>query len=193
MDSDQIARVIYLVLLLSVIGGYFLVVNRGSLGRVAQQAAIWGLIFVGAIAVAGLWGDIRRDVSGIPRQQVIGTDQIVVPRAPDGHFYLNAEVNGKPVLFVVDTGATDIALSQSDARRVGLDPAGLAYLGTAQTANGVVATAPVRLDSVAVGPFTDTGVRAMVTKGDLGDSLLGMSYLRRYEMTMNGDRMVLRR
>jgi aspartyl protease family protein len=193
MDSDQIARVIYLVLLLSVIGGYFLVANRGGLGRMAQQAAIWGLIFVGAIAVAGLWGDIRRDVSGIPRQQVIGTDQIVVPRAPDGHFYLNAEVNGKPVLFVVDTGATDIALSQSDARRVGLDPAGLAYLGTAQTANGVVATAPVRLDSVAVGPFTDTGVRAMVTKGDLGDSLLGMSYLRRYEMTMNGDRMVLRR
>lgn len=193
MYSDQIARVIYLVLLLSVIGGYFLVANRGSLGRVAQQAAIWGLIFVGAIAVAGLWGDIRRDVSGIPRQQVIGTDQIVVPRAPDGHFYLNAEVNGKPVLFVVDTGATDIALSQSDARRVGLDPAGLAYLGTAQTANGVVATAPVRLDSVSVGPFTDTGVRAMVTKGDLGDSLLGMSYLRRYQITMNGDRMVLRR
>lgn len=193
MDSDQIARVIYLVLLLSVIGGYFLIANRGGLGRVAQQAAIWGLIFVGAIAVAGLWGDLRRDISGIPRQQVIGGNQIVLPRAPDGHFYVNAEVNGKPVLFVVDTGATDIALSRSDAARVGIDPEGLAYLGTAQTANGIVATAPVRLASVTLGPFADDNVRAMVTQGDLGDSLLGMSYLSRYEMTMNGDRMVLRR
>lgn len=193
METDQIARVIYLVLLLSVIGGYFLVANRGGLGRVAQQAAIWGLIFVGAIAVAGLWGDLRRDISGIPRQQVIGGNQIVLPRAPDGHYYVNAEVNGKPVLFVVDTGATDIALSQDDARRIGLDPAGLAYLGTAQTANGTVATAPVRLASVTLGPFTDDNVRAMVTQGDLGGSLLGMSYLSRYEMTMSGDRMVLRR
>lgn len=193
MDNDQIARVIYLVLLLMVVGGYFLVSSRRNLGRTVQQAAIWGLIFMGAIVVSGLWGDIRRNLSDIPRQQVLSDNEITVPRAPDGHFYLNAEVNGQPVLFVVDTGATDIALSRSDARRVGLDPSTLAYLGTAQTANGIVATAPVRLGSVTLGPFTDDNVRAMVTKGDLGDSLLGMSYLRRYEMTMNGDRMVLRR
>ena len=59
MSEDQIAQLGYLLLLLTALGGYFLLENRYRLGRVLQQAALWGLIFVGAIAAAGLWTDIR--------------------------------------------------------------------------------------------------------------------------------------
>ncbi|HBG99693.1 MAG TPA: TIGR02281 family clan AA aspartic protease, partial [Rhodobacteraceae bacterium] len=60
MQPDSFAQLIYLVLLGSVVTGYFLVSNRRGLGRVVQQAALWGFIFVGAILVVGLWEDLRR-------------------------------------------------------------------------------------------------------------------------------------
>ncbi len=192
MNPDQIASTAYLTLLGIVIGGYFLVSQRENLGRVLQQAALWGLIFVGVIAAAGLWNDIRRDVA--PRQSVIGENRIEVPRSPDGHYYLQAEVNGATVDFVVDTGATDMVLSHRDATRAGLAPADLAYLGTAMTANGQVRTATVRLDSVRIGGIEDRGVRAVVTDGDFDGSLLGMGYLGLYDrIEIAGDRLVLTR
>ncbi|MCW3780061.1 retropepsin-like aspartic protease family protein [Defluviimonas salinarum] len=191
MESGDFPRLVYLGLLLAVIAGYFLLANRRQLGKVAQQAAIWGLIFLGAIAVAGLWDDIRR--SARPAEAVIRGDSIEVPAAADGHFYLMAEVNGVTVRFVVDTGATDIVLTQRDAARAGLDPEGLNYFGTAMTANGRVATAPVRLDTLALGGVSDANVPAVVNGGELDTSLLGMSYLGRHEVTFSRDRMILRR
>lgn len=191
MDSEDFPRLIYLVLLGAVVAGYFLLENRDRLGKTAQQAAIWGLIFLGAVAVAGLWGDIRR--SAYPTEVVTRGDTMEVPVAQDGHFYVTAEVNGADVLFVVDTGASDIVLSRGDAERAGLDPDGLTYFGTAMTANGIVRTASVRLDSVTLGPLTDTDVPAVVTAGELDRSLLGMSYLGQFEMTLTPDRLVLRR
>ncbi|MCU9846482.1 TIGR02281 family clan AA aspartic protease [Defluviimonas sp. WL0024] len=191
MESGDFPRLVYLGLLLAVIAGYFLLANRRHLGKVAQQAAIWGLIFLGAIAVAGLWDDIRR--SARPAEAVIRGDSIEVPASADGHFYLMAEVNGVTVRFVVDTGATDIVLTQRDAARAGLDPEGLNYFGTAMTANGRVATAPVRLDTLALGGVSDANVPAVVNGGELDTSLLGMSYLGRHEVTFSRDRMILRR
>lgn len=169
----------YLGLLAAVIGGSYLISQRGNLGKVAQQASIWGLIFVGVIAAVGMWGDISRTVT--PRQAVISESQIVVPQAPDGHYYLTVEINGAPIPFVVDTGATQVVLTQADARRAGLDPASLRYLGQANTANGVVRTAPVWLDTVELGPFQDSRVRASVNAGEMQGSLLGMSYLNLFD------------
>jgi aspartyl protease family protein len=163
MTADQTASFIYLVLLGAVIALSHLVANRGNLGRVARQAALWGLIFLGAVAVVGLWPTIRDTV--VPRQSVLA----------DGR-----HLNGVPVRFVVDTGATDMVLSAADATRIGLDPARLIYSGRAMTANGMVETAPVRIATVAIGPILDQGLRAVVNRGDLSESLLGMSYLRRF-------------
>jgi len=175
MNGDDIARLAFLGLLTAAIVGSYLLHNRGNLGKVAQQAAIWGLIFLGVIAVVGLWGDIRTSVT--PRQAMASDGQIEVPRSPDGHYYLTLGINGTPVRFVVDTGATDMVLSQQDALLAGLDPDGLAYLGSAQTANGTVRTATVRLESVTLGDFTDSNLRAVVNQGELDSSLLGMGYL----------------
>lgn len=193
MTGDQIGSLTYLLILAVAIAGWHFAANRRNLGRLAQHAAVWVFIFLGAIVAVGLWSDIRNTVT--PRQAVMQDGgQVVVPMAPDGHFYLTLELNGVPVRFVVDTGATEMVLSGADAARIGLDPAGLAFTGQAFTANGMVQTAPVRIATVALGPHVDTGMRAVVNSGDLSESLLGMSYLRRFQrIEIAGGQLVLER
>ena len=193
MTSRDWGNLAYLVLLGAVLGFWFWTRNRASLGRVLQQAIAWGLIFVGAIAVVGLWDDIRRTVR--PSQAVI-TDQgrVEVPRAHDGHYYLTLLVNGVAVEFMVDTGASQVVLTEADAARIGLETADLAYVGRAMTANGEVRTAPVRLESVALGPVVDRDLRAYVNRGEMDKSLLGMSWLQRWRrIEISGGALVLTR
>lgn len=191
MSGDDLARVLYLGLLLASVGGYVLINARRNIGRTLQQAGIWALIFLGAIAVAGLWGDIRRAV--VPDDAVMQGDTLEVPVSPDGHYYLTAEVNGARIRFVVDTGASDIVLTQRDAERAGFNTATLNYFGSAMTANGRVATAPVTLDRFDLAGMTEARIPAVVNGGDLDTSLLGMTWLGRHEVTFSRDRMVIRR
>ena len=192
MQQIDFAHLTYLVILGSVLVLWFVVQNRDSVGKLMQQALIWVLIFVGAIAVVGLWDDIRQTVR--PMQSVVSEDRIELPRAPDGHYYLTAQVNGEPIRFVVDTGASQIVLGQSDAERIGIDTGRLAYLGRAYTANGEVRTAAVRLKSVEVGPVRHEDVRAVVNEGEMSGSLLGMSYLQRFSsIEITGGKLVLTR
>lgn len=193
MDDFDFARLTYLILLGCAIGFWFFAVNRNSMNKVLQQAMIWGFLFIGVIAAYGLWDDVRR--SSVPQQLLsVENGQIQLPQAPDGHYYLRADVNGAMIDFVVDTGATDIVLSEADARRAGFSPNDLDYIGRAQTANGEVRIAPVRIDRFAVGPIEDLGVRAVVNEGELDASLLGMSYLQRFRsVEISGGRLVLTR
>lgn len=193
MNGDETGQLIYLILLGAVIGSYFFVSNRQSLGATARAASLWVFIFIGVIVAYGLWNDVRDTV--IPRQSVsVESGLIEVPRRPDGHYYLTLEIGGTDVEFVVDTGATEVVLSEADARRIGLDPESLIYSGRASTANGVVRTARVRLESVSVGGFDEGPLRASVNEGALETSLLGMSYLQRFErIEIRGDRLILER
>ncbi|WP_309545846.1 retropepsin-like aspartic protease family protein [Paracoccus thiocyanatus] len=144
------------------------------------------------MALAGLWDDIRGAIS--PQARVIEGGRIEVPVGNDGHYHLTAQVNGTPVRFVIDTGASSIALGPADAARVGIDPQALAYAGQARTANGVVETATVLLDSVVIGEIRDSRVPALVLRADLGQSLMGMSYLSRFaRVSIEGNRLVLER
>ncbi len=193
MSSEQFMQMLYLVVLGAAIGGAVMMQHRGRLGRFAQSLAIWILIFLGAAAAYGLWDQIAP--SQASRQAVIGpAGQLVIPRAWDGHYYVTARVSGVPVRFVVDTGATNVVLSQRDARRVGIDPRQLVYMGRAQTANGMVRTARVTLHDVMLGRFTVPRVTANVNEGRMGTSLMGMSFLQDFgkiEITRN--RMTLSR
>ncbi|MFZ5709141.1 MAG: retropepsin-like aspartic protease family protein [Pseudomonadota bacterium] len=191
MDSSDIPRLLYLAVLLAAVLGYFLVENRRNLGRVAQQAAIWALIFIGVVAAVGLWDDLRRGT--MQREAVMADGSVEVPKAPDGHFYVSVLVNGKPIRFVIDTGATEVVLTRADAARLGFDPATLAYSDRAGTANGVVLTAPVTLGTVEFAGFRDEAVPAFVNSGALDTSLLGMGYLSRFRITLAGDTLTLAR
>ena len=192
MQDFDFARLTYLVILGSVLVLWFVVQGRESIGRLLQHALIWALIFVGALAVVGLWQDIRQTVR--PSQNVVSGDRIELPRAPDGHYYLTAQVNGTPLRFVVDTGASQVVLSRDDAERIGMDTENLNYLGRAYTANGEVRTASVRLDSITVGPVRHENVRAVVNQGDMQGSLLGMSYLQQFSsLEITGGKLVLTR
>ncbi|MBE0412872.1 TIGR02281 family clan AA aspartic protease [Yoonia sp.] len=179
MTSHQIMQLVYLGLLGAAIAGAFFVSNRNSLGKNLQQGAIWVLIFIGVIGVYGLWNDIARNVTS--RQAIITNDQIAVPRSADGHYYLTLDVNDTPVRFVVDTGATQVVLAREDALRIGINANDLAFYGSAITANGIVRTAPVLLEKVALGPIIDRQLPAVVNGGEMDASLLGMTYLSRFD------------
>jgi aspartyl protease family protein len=178
MDADSTMRLIYLVLLGSVIGLTLFTSTRARMGKTLQQAAIWFFIFLGAVLAYGVWEDVK-DIA-VPRQSVMsGPDGTIVdvPRGRDGHYHLMLGVNGVEVEFIVDTGASDLVLTRQDAQRVGLDLDTLTFAGEAMTANGMVRTAAIRLDEVSLGTITDRHVPAVVNGGEMRQSLLGMSYL----------------
>ena len=83
--------------------------------------------------------------------------------------------------FLVDTGASVVALTAEDARMAGLDPARLDYSVTVSTANGTTRAAPVTLDALSIGPITERNVRAVVIETGLDRSLLGMTFLERLQ------------
>ncbi|WP_435312512.1 retropepsin-like aspartic protease family protein [Primorskyibacter sedentarius] len=180
MSNLDYGSLIYLVLLGGVLVFWFFVQNRQNLTRKVQQLAAWGFIFLGTIAAVGLWDDIRQ--TALPAQMVFENEgRIELPRAPDGHYYMMLEINGAPIRFMVDTGASGMVLTRQDAEKAGIDPSKLPYFSQAMTANGPVQTAPVRLREVRLGDITDTGFQAYVNSGEMQQSLLGMSYLQRFE------------
>jgi len=102
-----------------------------------------------------------------------------ITKAADGHYWTQAEVDGHPVTFLVDTGATAVALTPDDARRMGIDLGSLDYAYKVSTANGDARAARVNLASVTVGGARVDNVEAYVLDRGLSSSLLGMSYLGR--------------
>lgn len=107
-----------------------------------------------------------------------------------GHFLGQGRINGASVRFLVDTGASSIAMSAASARNAGIDYR-KGTPGYTSTANGVAPMWQVRLDSVTVGGITLNNIEGVVLEGDLPIALLGMSFLNRVEMKRNGDTMTL--
>ena len=193
LDTHSQARLFYLLILGLVLLSAVFARYRGQLGTGLQHVAIWVLVFIG-VMIAYTFSDQLRQAVDPTRTVVIDGRRVALARGEDGHFHATLRINGRDVRFLVDTGATQIVLSQSDARRIGLDPARLVFSSPAITANGTIFSAPVMLDEVALGPFIDRDVAATVNGGPLPASLLGMRYLDRFaRVAVEGDRMVLER
>ena len=111
--------------------------------------------------------------------QGLPTSAAQISKAADGHYWAQASVNGSWVRFLVDTGASAVALTGEDARRLGIDVDALEYERPVVTANGQTKAAMVTLDHVAVAGARVVGVQALVVREGLQTSLLGMSYLGR--------------
>lgn len=125
------------------------------------------------------------------RQLQVGPgSELVLKRSRDGHYVFPGTINGRPVSFLLDTGATLVSVPAHLARDLGLE-AGPPM--QAVTANGTVTTWATRVDALAFGPFEVRGVPASLNPGMAGDQvLLGMSVLKHLEFTQRGDTLVLR-
>lgn len=119
-------------------------------------------------------------------------DRIVLTAGTGGHFITRGMINGRPVQFMVDTGATTVAMGTDDARRLGIDYA-KGQMGRGNTANGVVTVWHVKLASVRIGDVEVYEVDAAVLPQQSGHILLGNSFLTRFQMTRHNDQMVLER
>ena len=177
---EEIGRLVYLLLLLAGIGGAVLFGRRRGVGQALRDFAVWGLIFAMVVIAYGFRDVLTRELWP-QRAMVTETGAIALRRGRDGHFHATVEVNGAPVRFLVDTGATGILLSQRDAEAAGIDVAGLDFGGRAATANGMVSIAPVVLRSLRFGEINVRDAAAAVNGGALDTSLLGMNFLDRFD------------
>lgn len=199
-DNFSLARVIYLLMVLAFIGSGFFATQQMRLAAAIKQAVAWFAIF--AILVVGYtyrddFNTIFERVSGevAPARAVSTADgNIVLHRRDNGHFAVNANVNSSRVQFLVDTGASDVALTYRDAERAGLEPWNLQFNTPYRTANGTAYGARVQIQSITVGDIKIYNVEGSVMKDGMDVSLLGMSFLDRlssYEV--RGNKMTMRR
>lgn len=119
-----------------------------------------------------------------------GGSRIVLPADSRGHFMTQGAINGRTVTFMLDTGATSIALSAADAQRIGLDYS-KGQRVQMNTANGMSSGYKLRLQSVRVGDVEVYDVDAIVSPQPMPFVLLGNSFINRFSMRRDADQMVL--
>ena len=172
------------LLVLALAGGSLLARWASRPKQALRHAAVW--LGIGALLLAGysfrrealeikdrLWAELV-PTAGVVRE---GAIRFVADRG--GQFTVEADVDGRRVLFLVDTGASDVVLSPADAERLGFDLGKLSFTRPYRTANGIVHGAPVRLGRVGIGPISLADVAASVNEKPMARSLLGMSFLAR--------------
>jgi len=200
LDSeDAQMRLVHSLLLLALVGGSVVLGWRERAGLALKQALIWIAIAM-ALVIGYSYSDVFSDMGDRTRSALVPSAPVAsepgtayLSRNLSGHFHADGLVNGTHVRFMVDTGASDVALSASDARRIGIDLDSLRYTVPYQTANGVIYAARLTLDEVSIGDIRLNNVTASVSREGLGQSLLGMSFLGRLSsFEIRGERLVLR-
>jgi len=184
LTQDQFGQLVPLVvILLLVAAGLFS--RRHRFGELVGNLALWVGIF-GVIAVGYAYRDDLQGVASrvfgelMPGAAVVDGERgtATFRSGLDGHFSINAEVNGETVRTIFDTGASAVVLTHADAEKAGINTEVLRYDIRVQTANGTGRAAGVTLDAVEVGGIRRNNVRAFVAeRGALDTSLLGMSFL----------------
>ncbi|MET0257575.1 MAG: TIGR02281 family clan AA aspartic protease [Methylobacterium sp.] len=202
LNEDRFASLVYAGIWCCVLGAGLVTAFRGRVGEALRSAAIWIVAFaalIGAYAFADEFRGVGNRMLAVllPGRAVSTSDangsRVLVARAGDAHFHVEATANGRPISFLVDTGASVVALGRDVAETIGIDTSSLRYDARIQTANGIAAAAPVVIDSLRVGSIERRNVRAVVTDGPgLGLSLLGMSFLGTLSsFDFRGDRLIL--
>ena len=178
--------------------------GSGLLWRTARNAAlllagcllVWGILKWGGEQVAQRGGEQLvdrgtepaldpsqdRGLASVQIAESMATDaEIVIPAGRNGHFLVTAEVEDVEILFLVDTGASQIILTVEDAERLGHNVEFLEFSDRFQTANGTIRGAPLQLTDLRIGDMEITDLRASVIQAPMSISLLGMSFLSRLE------------
>lgn len=153
-------------------------------------AVAWLLVFAGIYWYFDGW--YQQQYNPNPQSELKNhVTEVVLKRNRAGHYVADGEINGQQVVFLLDTGATQVALSTALANHLGLETGQRVQV---QTANGIALGYQSKLDSVRLGPIEVRDVSALVTNGMEGNAvLLGMSFLKQLEFTQHGDTLILRR
>ncbi|WP_094649427.1 TIGR02281 family clan AA aspartic protease [Rickettsia endosymbiont of Culicoides newsteadi] len=184
-SQKSISCFVMILIIISIVYNSF---NQKGIKIVSIQLLIWGLIFL--IIIIGyafrfeLNYTTQRVVSVlIPSYNWVNKQgELVISRSSDGHFYIDVLVNGVKIKFMIDTGASDVALTTNDAKMLGFDLSKLHYTRIYSTANGTSTAAPVKLDSVVIDNRAFfRNIEAHIGTGGLDISLLGMSVLERFK------------
>jgi aspartyl protease family protein len=175
--SDDAPRALYLALLLLVIGSS-LVARRLPLGQSLKLVAAWTGIFAAAFVLfafrsefSNLWQKLRAEISG---QQQVSATEMRIPMSDDGHFWVDATVNGEPVRFLVDSGASITTVSRATADQTGLETG--MRVERVGTANGTVLMRKSRAESLSIGPIKRQDFGVNVNESD-ATNVLGMNFL----------------
>ena len=150
----------------------------------------WGALVVGGSLVADRWLE-HRAAARAPRALTGGGPPgIELTADARGHYTVTGRIDGREVDFLVDTGASDVAIPEALARELGLRPGRRIRV---VTANGTVTARATSLDSLAVGPIVRRDVPASIVPGMGGrTALLGMSFLRHHDLLQRDGRLVIR-
>ncbi|MGE0087444.1 MAG: TIGR02281 family clan AA aspartic protease [Desulfococcaceae bacterium] len=185
-DSGEILYALVMAAFVTyLIAGSWNRLGNAEIRRFIRHGLLWIVIF----AVFALGHSYRFELARV-RDRVLGNiipgrtvysepGKMVFQISPDGHFYIRAEVDGVPVRFLADTGATDIVLSPKTARRIGFDPEKLRFDRIYQTANGQGRGASVILKRMKIGDLNMENIDASVNESAINESLLGMSFFNR--------------
>jgi aspartyl protease family protein len=198
ISSEDLPNVIYLSLLLVFLASSIIFKSHLKASQLLKQAFGWSIIIL--IILIGYsfrhdFNSLKNRVSGelFPSKIVkISDQQIAISMSNDGHFYIDLLLNNESVHFMVDTGASDIALNLADAKRVGIDVNHLSAFKKYQTANGAVMSGLAQVDEIEVAGIKFRNVTVSVNNTNMGVSLLGMSFLsqfKKYEFA--GDKLIL--
>jgi aspartyl protease family protein len=183
---------------ISVLAVFQLAGSRQPLGKMAKQLGI--VLALGAALMVLYtykddWGGLydRALATLVPGRGVQVAPGVMTFTADSGgQFAIDAKVDGTPIHFLVDTGASGVVLSTADAEALGLNLNDLLFTGQFSTANGMTRGARVTLKSLQIGPIATHDVTAWVNEGDLDVSLLGMSFLTTLgRVEMRGDRLTI--
>lgn len=175
-----------------------LVINGGEPRTVSVGKTVNGVHLVGVdedhatVEVDGKRHRLRIGQHAYASASRPGQGSVSLTADAQGHFWATGTINGATVRFLVDTGATTIALGATDARRANIDLSN-ARSGMGMTANGPAKMWHVKLSTVRVGDVVLNDIDAAVMAYDMPVALLGMSFLNRMEMKREGNQMVLRK
>ncbi len=193
LSQGQGASLLYDLLLLALVGAGLIghvVSNPGqSLRNIAGWVIIFGILGLGY----SLWNGSGRLAGEFnPSAGNINQDTISFRADLSGHFVVRAKINDKNIDFLVDTGATDVALTLEDAATVGYKIDDLSFDIPVSTANGTAYAAAIMINKIEIGPISVSNVRASVVRSDMDTSLLGMSFLNKLKgYEVNGDLLTL--
>ena len=184
LSGENLPSFIYTITLLVILIISLVTYRHVRPGDILKNLAIWLAIIVTLM----LGYSYRHEAAEIgnrliaelmPSRGAVVDGAVTFREQQDGHYVIDAKVDGVPVRFLVDTGASDVTLTPRDAKRLGYDIRHLDFHRTYRTANGVVKGAPVRLRRVAIGPISMPNVSASVNAVEMDLSLLGMNFLSR--------------